>query len=219
MDVREQPLANHSNEQTQSDVEKRSVLFRKSSLRHLSDPETYLDKLDRHGLADYTILSSYGGSADSHIDEGEPETRCQGDVDWDPDLSQIKEENAINTDNQSSSQASLRQFIKDNIDSVPSCLKIKNRARYDYIIKQVQQIKEKYLLNFEVDNWSGSLSYKWLLHLCSMLVDCPTSELANEVRLIESLVCDFRKKGKHRLSMFDRQSHSAEKKSNEPFEF
>ena len=196
-------------EQAKQETKQRSEQFQKSSLKHLSNPGTYLDELDRHGLSDYTILSSCTGSVNSD-EEGKPEAGCLGDTDWDPDFSQMEERNYVKDSEQSNSQASLRKFIKANIKPVPSSLKVVNKERYQFVIEQVQKLHETFLLTFDYDQCSASLSYNWLLQICSLLTDCPSSELADEVRKVEVMLFaesfDVSKRGRYNFKRLKKRN-------------
>ena len=185
----------------ENDLEHTSEMFRRSSLKHLSNPESYLEELDKHGLSDYTILSSCASSAESDEDS-EPEYGFHNDQDWDPKFTHSGIAKCDGKrDAQSDSQKSLKEFIKANVKSVPSFSKVVDKTRYETVIEQVRKIHENFLLTFDPDQWSDCLSYNWLLQLCGQLIDCPVSELANEVKKVEvrlfAEIDDVSKKGRY----------------------
>lgn len=146
--------------------------FRKSSLQHLIDPESYLDELDRHGLADYTILSSCGGSeTDSYED-------------YDLGASPRKKRKHV-SDSGDRCKTSLRRFLKANVQPRPTVTKIKNKSRYDFIVEQVRSISCSFLVSFDSTMLKGKLSYDWLLSICSCILNCDKDLLSDEVRKLE----------------------------------
>ena len=183
--------------------------FRKSSLKHLSNPESYLDDLDKHGLSDYTIQSSCVSSAESDED-WEPNAGNHNNTDWDPDFSPPqRKKTKSKQDTQSNSQTLLKRFIQNNVKSIPSSHKVKDQGKYEHVIEQIERMHQNFLLTFEPDQWSDCLSYNWLLQVCSELIDSPVSELRNEVKKVEvSLFAeldDVSRRGRHNLKRLKRR--------------
>ena len=166
----------------------------------MSNPESYLDDLDKHGLSDYTIQSSCASSAESDED-WEPNAGNHDNVDWDSDSPPQKKTKLSKQDTQSSSQTLLKKFIQDNVKSVPSSSKVKDQRKYEHVVEQIEKMHQNFLLTFEPEQWADCLSYNWLLQVCSDLIDCPVSELRNEVKKVElSLFAeldDVSQRGRH----------------------
>ena len=181
--------------------------FRKSSIKHLSNPESFLDDLDKHGLSDYTIQSSCASSAESDED-WEPDTGNHDNPDWDSDSLPQKKAKKAERDTQSSSQTLLKKFIKDNVKSVPSRSKVKDKEKYQHVIEQIEKMHQNFLLTFEPEQWADCLSYSWLLQVCSYLIDCPMSDLRNEVKKVElslfAEIEDVSRRGRHNFKRMKR---------------
>ena len=181
--------------------------FRKSSIKHLSNPESFLDDLDKHGLSDYTIQSSCASSAESDED-WEPDLGNHDNPDWDSDSPAQKKAKKAKRDTQSSSQTLLKKFIKDNVKSVPSRSKVKDKEKYQHVIDQIEKMHQNFLLTFEPEQWTDCLSYNWLLQVCSDLIDCPVIDLRNEVKKVElslfAEIEDVSRRGRHNFKRMKR---------------
>ena len=131
--------------------------FRKSSLKHLSNPKSYLDDLDKHGLSDYTIQSSCASSAESD-DDWEQNTGNHDNVDLDSTSPPQKKTKMSKQDTQPSRQTLLKKFIKDNVKSVPSSSKVKDQRKFDHVVGANRENASKLFVDIRA-RAMGGLSY------------------------------------------------------------
>ncbi|KAL5022030.1 hypothetical protein ScPMuIL_001185 [Solemya velum] len=157
--------------QSQSKFEKKDY-FRYSTIKYITQPDTFLDDLDKQGLSDFTIYSSCKDSS-SESDEfvSDSSNLCSDN--------KRKRKKKIST-----TEAVVRHAVAKCRMNTPTKHQIQNKSKFDDLMKKLMRAHENYVV-YRSPKFQRHRSYHWLISMCSDFIECNLEHLDEEVKKLE----------------------------------
>ncbi|KAK3590264.1 hypothetical protein CHS0354_041342 [Potamilus streckersoni] len=174
----------------------KSKVFQTSTLKYITNPDTFLDNLGNLGLTKVTINSCHAKSSeeDSESDQDAEEIeKGYGSADLFSSQGFVSSKKLRLNKRKKSHNHSIRESVCQLIKSkMPSNVQIIDNKRFEELIGLLTVAHERFLLNFDKTGETISHSMKWLIKVCSTLIGSSEAELECEVRKFEvALIADM----------------------------
>ncbi|KAL3864397.1 hypothetical protein ACJMK2_006084 [Sinanodonta woodiana] len=174
----------------------KSKCFQTSTLKYITNPDTFLDNLGNMGLTKTTMNSCQESSSEEDsesVQDAEEIEKGYGSADLFSSQGFVSSKTLRLNKRKRSHNHSIRKSVYQLIKSqMSSNVQIIDRRRYEELIGLLTVAHERFLLNFDKTGETISHSMKWLLKVCSTLIGSSEAELECEVRKFEvALIADM----------------------------
>lgn len=149
------------------------ITHRAKTLKYVTQTESFLEKLDNHGLTDYTIYSSCVEKSESSNNSSD------SDLDERPHKSS-KSTKTQKTKKKNYSKTAVKQLLSNGQKrNNNKRLSFIDKKKFSEVIQNLTDMREDFKLNRDKND--RSRSFRWLLEICSFIIECDSEILEEEL--------------------------------------
>lgn len=167
-----QSASNNKGSEVNREIRQRSDHFRKSTVQHLLNPETYFSDIQNNMEADSSQQESSKGGSDFCLSEVIISDVYQGSR-------SCSKKRRKEHSNLTGSQRSFNILDDEN-----SALHDK-MEKYQLIIEKLKELRQYSRTSLHFETEVMCLSYDWLIKICCHMIQCETDQLKNMIYKLE----------------------------------